>query len=606
MSARSLALTCDLAERETPTSFAARLAIRNMSGGAQEFCRDMGLDWKALIRGETTEIFRLAGLARADETALQRNAFKILSHGHLRIGCEEVRAASLLRAQIRVCPMCLVERVAAHGFVGAYRPTDWQFLSIRTCACHGVPLTRLPSEPAPMQNYDFGFIIQKNWAKIEETAPKVPRWKPSNLEIYLRKRLSGWKGRCWIDQMPLSIIAKAAEVLGARVEFGPSITANALGEEQWHHAGNCGFDILYNGHDCLQRALFDLMGKFEGGSGFHNRDLGIFYIWLNRARRYPGIETIKNLVLDHIVQNYPLEPGVMVLGQRIEQPRCVTWTNARRRLGVRRERMTYLVGDLTGSANTPGNKPMNLTSLQIDALQAKMNDMISITDAEKILGCEYELVVRFVESGMLSRWGEASTRPYLSREEVEALVAPVRTLDGASDTLNLKPMERICVITKARAHEIYKCFLEGKLKTAFRDTTKAGLRSLLLDPVEVKFSLPVQDKTDPTMLDVAARLKTNAKTLRYLAQSGELRIYRARDATTRGLQSYVGEDELRQFQAKFMTIGEVGDFFDMHSGPLSVKLDALGLRPRRVPARVSRIYQRVDIERLSTSYWRKL
>lgn len=268
--------------------------------------------------------------------------------------------------------------------------------------------------------------------------------------------------------------------------------------------------------------------------------------------------------------------------------------------------MTYLVGDLTGSANTPGNKPMNLTSLQIDALQAKMNDMISITDAEKILGCEYELVVRFVESGMLSRWGEASTRPYLSREEVEALVAPVRTLDGASDTLNLKPMERICVITKARAHEIYKCFLEGKLKTAFRDTTKAGLRSLLLDPVEVKFSLPVQDKTDPTMLDVAARLKTNAKTLRYLAQSGELRIYRARDATTRGLQSYVGEDELRQFQAKFMTIGEVGDFFDMHSGPLSVKLDTLGLRPRRVPARVSRIYQRADIERLSTSYWRKL
>lgn len=108
------------------------------------------------------------------------------------------------------------------------------------------------------------------------------------------------------------------------------------------------------------------------------------------------------------------------------------------------------------------------------------------------------------------------------------------------------------------------------------------------------------------MLDVAARLKTNTKTLRYLAQLGELRIYRARDATTRGLQSYVGEDELRQFQAKFMTIGEVGDFFDMHSGPLSVKLDALGLRPRRVPARVSRIYQRADIERLSTSYWRKL
>lgn len=604
MSARSLALTCDLAEWETPTSFAARLAIRNMSGGAQEFCRDMGLDWKALIRGNTREIFRLADLAGADESALQRNAFKILRHGHLRIGCEEVRATSLLRAQVRVCPMCLVERVATHGFVGAYRPTDWQFLSIRTCAFHGVPLTRLPSEPAPVQNYDFVFIVRKNWAVIKNAARTVTRWPCSSLEHYLRKRLSGWQGESWIDRMPLSVIAKASEVLGARLEFGPDLTAKAVSEEQWHIAGNKGFGVLQGGPEHLRRALFELMGEFRGGSGFHNRDLGIFYSWLNAARRYPGVETIKNLVLHHIVQNYPLEPGVMVLGQHVEQPRCVTWTNARRRLRVRRQRMAYLVGDLSGSEDGHADGPTSLTSQQVSALQAKIDDMISIIDAEKILGCEYELVVRFVENGMLSRWGEGSTRPYLSRKEVEALVAPILTLDAASPGSSLKPIERICKIAKAKAHEIYKCFLEGRLKTAFRDTTKAGLRSLLLDPIEVKFSLPVQNRTDPTMLDVAARLKTNTKTLRYLAQRGELRIYRARDATTRSLQSYVGEDKLRQFQAKFMTIGEVGDFFEMHSGPLSVKLDALGLRPRQVPARVSRIYQRADIERLSTFHWR--
>lgn len=591
-----LGLTCDLVNGETPTSFASRLAIRNMADSAPEFCLDMGLDWRALIRGDAAEIFRLADLAGVDGAILHRHAFHIVRRGHLCIGSEDVLSASLLRAQCRACLLCLMDRVAKFGFVGAFRGADWQFVSIRTCECHDVPLYRLPGEPIPLKNYAFAYMVRNHWPLIEDAARILPRYPRSGLEDYLRRRLAGNRGDEWIDQMPLSIISRASETLGALLEFGSNITAKQISEQQWHKAGSVGLDILQTGPTFLRRTLFENRGVFGGGTGYHNRDLGVFYAWLNFARRAQGIKPLRDLVIDHIVENYPLDPGVTVLGRRIEQPRCFTWTRARQRLRVRPARLVYLLDDLV--PNSQVDNQISLTAHQVMELQDKLDDMISLADAEKTLGCQYDQIMHFVNSGMLTRWGKEAVRPYLSKKQVEAFVAPVLNLGATVPGQRLTSLGRTCTRTRACIHEVYQCFLDGKLASAYRNPKKTGLQSLLLDPMEVKFALPVPNVTDPTMIEVAKRLRTDPRTLRYLAEQGELRIYKTRNSVTRSIQSTVAKLELEEFQTEFMTIGEASALCEIPSGPLAIKLDAAGVSSRHVPNGISRIYRRQHIQRV--------
>ncbi|THK34062.1 hypothetical protein EHS39_32545 [Ensifer sp. MPMI2T] len=592
-----LALTCSLADWETATSFAARLAIRNMAQSVSEFCLDMGLDWKAVIRGEEAEVSRLADLADIDGRILLRQSFQLLTGKYLRIGEEEVKNVFVRRTLCKACALCLAERIAASGFAGAYRGADWQFVSIRTCDRHQVALERFPGEGMPIKDYGFAFLVRRNWTMIETAAESPIHQSQSSLERYLRKRLSSRRGGSWLDQMPLSVVAKASEALGARMEHGPDATANQIDQRQWHSCGNQGFAVLSAGPKHLRSVLLDLRGTFGGGTGYHNRDLGLFYSWLDRSQRVPGVGPIREVVLDHILENYPLDPGINVLGFRVEKPRLYTWTSARQRLHIRGERLANLASDLNVDEG-PAGRPMNLTSVQIAELQTKIDDLISIREAAKILGARYEQAARFIFNGMLGRREKTRGRSYLSRQEVQAFVAPVLDLDAAPTDGRLLPMKKIGSYTAASVHEIYKCFLEGRLTSAYRDPRKFGIDALLLDREEVKRALSVPDTMDPTMTAVARLLKTTNITLRYLANRGELRIYRGRHPITRSVQNVVGVEELQRFRAKFMTIGEVSCLCEIPSGPLAIKLDAARVKSRHVPHGVSRIYRRKDIQRV--------
>lgn len=50
----SLGVTVPYHERETATSFASRLAMRNLKPSARAFCLDMGLRFQELVDGELT------------------------------------------------------------------------------------------------------------------------------------------------------------------------------------------------------------------------------------------------------------------------------------------------------------------------------------------------------------------------------------------------------------------------------------------------------------------------------------------------------------------------------------------------------------------------
>ncbi|WPZ14559.1 TniQ family protein [Nitratireductor rhodophyticola] len=592
-----LGLSCDLAERETPTSLASRLAIRNNSGGAIGFCLDMGLKWNALIRGEASEIARLAELSGAHASTLQRFACRVVTGGRVRIGRETLVRGSIIRTCPRACPYCLRGSIAENGFSGAFCRADWQLVSNRTCELHHTPLLSLPSEQHANGNYDFAEVVRKHWLQITNISNTATDRAPSDLEHYLRKRLSGKRGETLIDRLSLQVVCKASETLGARVEFGPDIRFSDLSESQLHVAGGTGFKVLQGSADRVRGVLLDLKAEFAGRFAYYNRDLGIFYVWLNsHARSSRGAKALADLVREHIVENYPLEPGVKILGRRIDNPRCFSLTRSRRSLGVRREKFARLIASTTATSDDEADQPANLTLQQMEALQEKTNDMMTIVEASCTLACRYEQVVRFIRAGLLVQRKDRTAVPYLSRIEVEALIAPVRNLKTARPGPKLSPLASVYKATRASVHEIFHCFLEGRLTSARRDPTKTGIEALLLEPEEVMRCLATPSAGDPPMAHVAQQLRLDTRTIRYLEKRGELRIYTARHPYMRGRRSFVGAVELQRFQKEFITVGELSAILGIPSGPLAVKLDAKGLRPRKVPKRVRRIYRRADIE----------
>ena len=400
-----------------------------------------------------------------------------------------------------------------------------------------------------------------------------------------------------IDRLSLPVVCKASETLGARVEFGTDLRFSDLSEPKLHVAGGTGFEILQAGADHLRGVLLDLKAEFAGRFAYHNRDLGMFFAWLNcHFRSSRDAKALADLVREHIVENYPLEPGVRILGRRIDNPRCYSLTRSRRSLGVRREKFARLIASTTAVSDDEANQPANLTQQQMEALQAKANDMMTIVEASCTLGCRYEQVVRFIRAGLLVQRRDKAAVPYLSRMEVEALVAPVRDLKAARPGPKLSPLASVYKATQASVHEIFHHFLEGRLTSARRDPTKTGIEALLLEPEEVMRCLAPPSAGDPPMAHVARQLRLDTRTIRYLEKRGELRIYSARHPYMRGQRCFVGAVELRRFQKEFITVGELSAILGILSGPLAIKLDAMGLRPRKVPRRVRRIYRRADIE----------
>lgn len=91
---------------EPATSLISHLAARHGAASSTDFCRDIGLPYKTLLRGDRAAIEQLARLAGCDADALARISIRNLGRNALRLRDEIATTHTLHRSRIRVCPGC--------------------------------------------------------------------------------------------------------------------------------------------------------------------------------------------------------------------------------------------------------------------------------------------------------------------------------------------------------------------------------------------------------------------------------------------------------------------------------------------------------------------
>lgn len=124
-------------------AFASRLAAANGVGRLSNLCAHLGLDLKALVRGDEGQIQLLAGYGGVDARELANRTFRPSGGGFVWFGSERLALSAIHRQRMRACPQCVArDRAEKTGL--ASRPL-WAVVHAHRCCHHGSYLVDPPS-----------------------------------------------------------------------------------------------------------------------------------------------------------------------------------------------------------------------------------------------------------------------------------------------------------------------------------------------------------------------------------------------------------------------------------------------------------------------------
>ncbi|MCJ2075555.1 TniQ family protein [Methylobacterium sp. E-016] len=258
-----LSLTCSLRPGESATSFVSRLAARNHVASATDFSLDMGLTFQAVVDGDPSALDKIARLSGMPASDLERGSIRKIGTRY-QLGGERLSKANLRRSRLCACPVCLRDdlNAAIHGGEPTpYGRTEWLLAVMRACPIHACALVEVAAAPdgAPRSAHDFTLLLREQLPDLDRLIDCVPPRKPSSLEGYVRGRLQGAMGRApWLDRMELHAAITTSEMLGVLVTVGPAARLRALGEEDWHAAGDVGHTLAREGESAIKRVLSEV------------------------------------------------------------------------------------------------------------------------------------------------------------------------------------------------------------------------------------------------------------------------------------------------------------------------------------------------------------
>lgn len=333
-----LGVTVPFNSGESVTSFASRLAARNLRPSARSFCRDMALSFQEIVDGKVPALMRLADLGGVPFEAVSGAALRRVGEKTFALGDQKLMPTAVSRSSLVVCPLCLQEDMAVGLLPSAsaiWGRLEWQFTSIRTCRVHDAALVDVTSYIGPGQTHDFAANLRPH---LEELATRQETTdRPfSRFESYARNRLFGFHQRpVWLDGVGFSAATYACSVFGAVDLFGQSVNIRSLDQNQMAKASDSGFSILAGGYDTA-RPFLDELGASVNRKGNHGPQhiLGPIHQWLAYGSRDPDTAPVADMVREHVANTMPLGPETFLYGKPLPSRRLHSVRSAAQQYGI--------------------------------------------------------------------------------------------------------------------------------------------------------------------------------------------------------------------------------------------------------------------------------
>ncbi len=453
---------------ETCLSFANRLALLHTGRGVRQLLRDLGIDVPGFLSGHAAEVAALADAAGVSSNALLENSVDV-KQTHAWFRGERQSKAFLSPRASRYCPACLAEEEDSRSW---RQRLIWGIRHVHRCDRHDSWLNLSPDATAEVCHG----VISKG--DLAERRPAVD--PPPEYQCWLRTRLHGQASTPdeWMDSQTLEQILNASEMLGAVLEHGHDVRPTKLSPEAREEAIDIGFSIFREGPQAVTEAL-DTIHAASPAAAVQAGPLayyGRLFDWLDRRSNAIAPGPIRDILREHIVRNFAVEPGTTVLGEEVSVRRSYTLQGLSEELRMDRRRLSRVLQKLgkvpLGAADRESGNMIFDAAETIPLIEA-FQSAVRLHEVPFYLGASKRQVENLYRAGILEPLIPATSRGAVrnvvfARSHLDEVLSRIDQLPVVSeaDRADYHPVPYACqrgagafeaIFTRIMASEIQCC-----------------------------------------------------------------------------------------------------------------------------------------------------
>ncbi|RJE81044.1 TniQ family protein [Paracoccus sp. JM45] len=607
-----LALTLPLSAREYPVAYFSRLARRNLAGSVCQFAEDLGIDLDALARGDDISLNQLRELAGLGSETFEFTTIKVVSSKEFFVGKQVLHRQALTRTNLYVCPCCLKEDHA--GQDPKWHPTHqlhWQLRHVAACDRHAVRLITLPQKNEPVNYRDVTARIVADWDKITHPASSSEAYPATSMEAYLSHRLYRLMSDDWVDQIEISTLCKAAELLGSLIKHGKQRRFLTLTNEQRRQAAEVGFIILAEGPAHLINTLEELRRSDPEMVGNQpHPQFGEFQRFLANSRKILSTNTvpITEVVREYFIECFPFKSGSVVLGKVLPERKLHSLNSACIRVKKRLEFFKdMLVAHGLATQGAAGQVILSgpLTVEVVEGLRRQKDSLLFEAETAKQLGITVESFRKLAAARLLLPRTDQShkKRKYCDYlvDDVdafkEALCGNLPTLRSPLQNNDWGQISKVPVRVNSNLAEIVEIILKGKIKPKGLLNGKYRLDHLVISVSELRAALPKTENPGLPRIAAFLHLGVSNTTLNWLLENDYLSSVRAFNSDSRYMIEMITWKSMVAFQKKYITLAHISRGTGIVPGVIYNRLKNRGITPYIDKKSLSKFYRRADVQK---------
>ncbi len=586
-----LALTLPIEAQETLTSYVSRIAALNGSYYVQDFCVDMRLDWRGILKGDQRSIDIIAGLVDADPSTLLQHSIRSVGGDGYRYQKEILTKKLMRRRDVFVCLDCFRDDLK-RGPYAAFKRIIWDLDTVQACPLHSKLLVEFPRQEYPRDGQDYFGNITDNMNLLSEF-PKSGQIKTTAFAHYQQQRLVGrMSKRTWLDKLDFDVAISFATNLGLLFLYGPNVNVAELRTIQCHFAGEKGYEICTGGDEAIIEALKDIQASSTSPKGGFYPDLGFFMRWLqrvnNQERHKPVIDLVRSFIFDY----YAIQVGEQVLGKTCSEQKYYNWNQIAEKRGIHIGQIYRLRDSIAGDAYRK-QFPKGMFENEFKAIT---NDL-EMKDAALYLNIHPQRFGEFVTNKYIQPslelprihrlYAKSELDRFLSSlnvyKEIEYEQEGFLSLGGVSNSL------------KIEYSILIKLLQSGRLKhTSFIASTR-GIAGIRINRKELEELIRLPKPKGYCRATLKSRLRISTQTVTYLIKYKLIASTTYSHPRTGKRTTLVQEEDVQDFLIEHASLGLLAHKVGMQARHVSSRLKKKGIYQMPFPKHLSMIYRRADL-----------
>ncbi len=596
---RKLGLTVAPFVGEVPASIVSRIAARN-GISPRDICSDFGLSWPFLCSGYPDQLSELADVAGLDRANLTRWNPEKIGIGRYRVGHTRSSTGIFRRTATRVCPVCIEEALEKTGRHGAHQLLEWNVMCLHGCVYHKAPLVELPRAGTSHETYDVVAQTARHRDVVKKAADVDPTYAPTAFEAYVRNRINHGPQVDWLGELELSQLHGACLSLGAAI-CGSSLSSPANVDPDLEREFCVeGLRVLSAGPDSLTVCMEELKSRPGARRSYFSTDLGAFYVWLRAADGDAEVQSIVDSVHAFAVRNYTMKPKKRVLGRPVPAVKRMSFETAREQSGLSVGFLKRLIRHVDNLSEAQSSGLKETTPEQLSKAINFWGGLRNLESTAVALNVHGTQVKGLIENGILRSIRFGTALRYVFAEDVNRLLAEAVALPELPDVGVFLPLRDHCQNQRVGLVRLITLWQEGKVGGFVRGAGTVGLQAIYVpQDVDVGVRETPTATQDLTPLEAAAYLKIGVGAIRALRDAGYLGHAKRLNADTNHCHSLITQSSILEFEARFLTLGQLATSERVAPIHLARRLDREGVPTVTCPGRHVRAYERSHVAALT-------